>query len=69
MTLMPQFPDLQQPDEVASPCTGVCKLNEKRICVGCFRSIDEIMAWPTAGAALRTTILERCSKRKENHNG
>jgi|TARA_R110002111_G_scaffold126345_1_gene190921 predicted Fe-S protein YdhL (DUF1289 family) len=25
-----------------SKCIGVCKLNEKKVCVGCFRTIEEI---------------------------
>jgi len=25
-----------------TPCTGVCRLNDKGICVGCFRTIKEI---------------------------
>ncbi len=35
---------------VLSPCTSVCKLNERTgWCEGCFRSIDEIIAWGTMG--------------------
>ena len=26
-----------------SPCIGVCTLNEKNICIGCNRHIDEII--------------------------
>jgi len=26
-----------------TPCTGVCRLNDKGICVGCFRTIKEII--------------------------
>ena len=26
-----------------SPCIGVCTLNEKNICIGCDRHIDEII--------------------------
>tara|TARA_R100000935_G_scaffold90_1_gene275 strand:+ start:451 stop:564 length:114 start_codon:yes stop_codon:yes gene_type:complete len=25
-----------------SKCVGVCKLNEEKVCVGCFRTIEEI---------------------------
>jgi len=33
---------------VPSPCTSVCKMNERTgWCEGCFRSIDEIIAWGT----------------------
>ena len=25
-----------------SKCVGICKLNEEKVCVGCFRTIEEI---------------------------
>jgi uncharacterized protein len=31
--------------KVLSPCTGVCKLDGDDICIGCFRSKDEIACW------------------------
>jgi len=30
-----------------SPCTKVCKINEKKFCVGCGRSLNEIAGWRT----------------------
>jgi uncharacterized protein len=30
---------------VPSPCTGICKLDGDDICIGCFRSKDEIAYW------------------------
>lgn len=30
---------------VSSPCIGVCKLDGDDICIGCFRSQDEIACW------------------------
>jgi len=26
----------------SSPCIGVCKLDENKVCIGCFRTIEEI---------------------------
>jgi len=35
---------------VPSPCTSVCKMNAGTgWCEGCFRTIDEIVAWGTMG--------------------
>jgi predicted Fe-S protein YdhL (DUF1289 family) len=68
MAFMPQSPKSEL-DEVASPCTGVCKLDGENICVGCHRSIDEIMVWPAADSVRRLTILDCCRKRKETRNG
>lgn len=30
-----------------SPCIGVCLLDEKDVCVGCERHINEIVNWPS----------------------
>ena len=33
---------------VPSPCTSVCRMNARTgWCEGCFRNIDEIIAWST----------------------
>ena len=28
-----------------SPCVACCRLNEDKICVGCYRHMDEIVDW------------------------
>jgi uncharacterized protein len=38
--------DVWHRDEIASPCVKLCVVHpEARICVGCFRTIDEISGW------------------------
>ena len=33
-----------------SPCVSVCRMDESTaLCVGCYRTIDEIMAWGPQG--------------------
>ncbi|MUH72643.1 DUF1289 domain-containing protein [Psychrosphaera haliotis] len=32
-------------EEVSSPCIRNCCLDEKNVCIGCYRDINEIMAW------------------------
>lgn len=45
-------------DEVQSPCVKLCVVHpEERICVGCYRSIDEISAWSRLTPDERRTIL------------
>jgi uncharacterized protein len=34
-------------------------LNTSNVCVGCRRTIDEIVRWPTMSHADRRTVLER----------
>ena len=43
--------------DVPSPCISVCKMNEDRsLCTGCWRSLDEIRAWSAADGATRRGI-------------
>jgi len=28
-----------------SPCINICELDENKICVGCYRTIEEISNW------------------------
>ncbi|MET0208906.1 MAG: DUF1289 domain-containing protein [Burkholderiaceae bacterium] len=37
---------LQQTGDVPSPCISVCSMGpDSGLCQGCFRTIDEIVAW------------------------
>lgn len=51
-------------NNISSPCIRNCSLNNCDICMGCFRTIDEIVQWNTVDEEERVTILERCQKRK-----
>ncbi|MDJ0776435.1 MAG: DUF1289 domain-containing protein [Gammaproteobacteria bacterium] len=48
---------------VESPCINICTLDDDDICVGCFRSIDEICAWREASESERRAVLERAAAR------
>lgn len=49
---------------VESPCVRKCTLDDDDICVGCYRSIDEICAWSGASNAERREILQRVEMRR-----
>jgi len=51
---------------IESPCIRMCGLNEQNICMGCFRSIKEILAWGNANHSERTQTLENVAERR-NH--
>jgi predicted Fe-S protein YdhL (DUF1289 family) len=51
--------------EVESPCVRNCCLDQQDICVGCFRSITEILVWGNASNKKRREIIELILKRKE----
>jgi predicted Fe-S protein YdhL (DUF1289 family) len=48
---------------VSSPCVDICRLDTQGICVGCRRTIDEIMEWPRASEARRREILRELAQR------
>jgi len=52
-----------------SPCIDLCTLDDRDICVGCFRSIDEICAWGAAGDDQRRSILKAAADRRSGKNG
>jgi predicted Fe-S protein YdhL (DUF1289 family) len=47
-------------DDIASPCTGVCRLDGAgETCLGCRRTINEIAAWSGLDRAGKRRILAR----------
>jgi len=30
---------------IKSPCKLICKYDENKICIGCYRSMEEIVKW------------------------
>lgn len=42
----------------SSPCIGVCTIDERRaLCLGCGRTIDEIVAWGALDEARRRAVM------------
>ena len=50
-------------EEVASPCTGVCRLDPNRICIGCGRTADEIGRWMTLDLAAKANVVAKSRQR------
>jgi predicted Fe-S protein YdhL (DUF1289 family) len=40
-----------------TPCVGICRLDEHRLCVGCRRSMAEIAAWRSLPDAERVRFM------------
>lgn len=49
--------------EVKSPCVRNCCLNEQDICLGCYRSLDEIIAWHDSDNHEKEKILNQAKQR------
>ena len=45
-------------DEIDSPCVKLCVIHpEERLCVGCYRTIEEISQWSRLAPAARAVIM------------
>ncbi|MDB5813745.1 MAG: hypothetical protein JWN23_862 [Rhodocyclales bacterium] len=53
---------------VVSPCIRICCLDENDVCLGCFRTLDEIKDWRAADNSTRECILQRCTARRDAHD-
>ena len=42
---------------VKSPCIEVCSLNDRDVCIGCYRTANEIIEWFTASDQRKREIL------------
>jgi len=60
--LPPQQPTIST---VSSPCVRNCCLDDNDICLGCFRSLDEITAWGGADDTRRREILACAARRSQ----
>ncbi len=58
---------------VPSPCISVCKMTEMTretdaLCVGCLRTIDEIVAWGGASDAYKRSVWVRIAARRQERD-
>ncbi|MCF8007904.1 MAG: DUF1289 domain-containing protein [Methylovulum sp.] len=53
---------------IDSPCIRKCCLDSHNICVGCFRSLEEIMSWSEASAQERLRYIDNARLRANATN-
>ena len=50
--------------EIDSPCIKLCSIHPtERICVGCYRSMEEIGAWSSLSSEVRLEIMSELPSR------
>jgi predicted Fe-S protein YdhL (DUF1289 family) len=55
-------------DHVPSPCVSVCVLDADGVlCLGCFRTLDEIAAWSVLDAEAKRGVLAALPARRTAH--
>lgn len=50
--------------EVPSPCVRNCCLDEDDVCLGCFRTVEEIMQWGDINDEEKRGILIKAGERR-----
>ncbi len=53
---------------IESPCVRNCCLNEDNVCLGCFRTLAEIMEWGPASGDERRRILVKAMRRRHSYH-
>ncbi len=49
-------------NRVITPCIGQCCLDANKVCMGCFRTSDEITGWIDKSEDEKVAIVIRCKK-------
>ncbi len=58
--------DIWTRPEIESPCVKTCVLHpEARICLGCYRTADEIAGWSRLSPETRREIMETLPQRSK----
>jgi len=50
---------------IPSPCVSICALNEDDVCVGCYRTGDEISRWWEMENNEKQQILDKAQEREK----
>lgn len=53
---------------IESPCVDVCELGAGDVCIGCYRSLDEIGAWTALDEAGKRRVLGAAEARRRAAN-
>lgn len=52
---------------VVSPCVNICKM-EDGVCIGCYRTLEEIGAWAASGDTGKRLILAAVAQRRSRRD-
>jgi len=52
-------------NDVRSPCVANCKLDDNEVCLGCYRTLDEILTWSSASDNTKLAIIARVEQIKK----
>ncbi|RZQ52287.1 DUF1289 domain-containing protein [Pseudoalteromonas phenolica] len=49
--------------EIPSPCKGICQVNNRGYCKGCYRSREERFAWNSLSNQQKRKVIALCQQR------
>jgi hypothetical protein len=55
--------------KIKSPCQLICTYDEENICVGCYRSSEEVAKWDSYTDEMKLKVLENTAKRRADKGG
>lgn len=53
-------------DHLKSPCKLICKYDKNKYCIGCYRSMNEIINWQSMSNNEKAVVLKNIEERKSN---
>lgn len=53
--------------EIPSPCKGICEVNNRGYCKGCYRSRDERFSWNSFTNTQKKKVIELCQQRYKRY--
>ncbi len=62
---MPEAAESRRP---MSPCLNICTLGDDNVCLGCFRSLEEIVGWARMTAAEQHATIARAKGRSDSRD-
>lgn len=56
----------REPERVSSPCVSICCLDADDLCIGCYRTADEICDWSGLSADGKREVLQKVAERERS---
>ena len=56
------------PAKPQSPCISICTLDENDVCMGCLRTLDEIVDWTMLSDDEKRSVLANVAERGQSRN-
>jgi predicted Fe-S protein YdhL (DUF1289 family) len=55
--------------KIKSPCQLICTYDTDHVCVGCYRSAEEVANWDSYSDEQKRKVLDNTIKRREEKGG